>query len=181
VFGLFGLLGYRFSTRIADIGDTRYWRAEWPGDPAGDYGPLNAIARNKVNLSKVVQRWSDMLRVAASLVTHKVRAYDVLRMLGREGHPTPLGQAFAEYGRIAKTLHLLAMVDPVDDTHRRAVNALTTVQESRHKLARTIFHGRRGQIYRAYREGQEDQLGALGLVLNAVVGLMRLGHVRLAI
>ena len=153
VFGLFRLLGYRFSPRIADIGDTRYWRAEWPGDPAGDYGPLNAIARNKVNLSKVVQRWPDMLRVAGSLVTHKVRAYDVLRMLGREGHPTPLGQAFAEYGRIAKTLHLLAMVDPVDDTHRRAVNAQTTVQESRHKLARTIFHGRRGQIYRAYREG----------------------------
>ncbi|SQD97365.1 hypothetical protein FMEAI12_4020094 [Parafrankia sp. Ea1.12] len=91
------------------------------------------------------------------------------RMLGRDGHPTPLGQAFAEYGRIAKTLHLLAMVDPLDDTHRRAVNTQTTVQESRHKLARTIFHGRRGQIYQAYREGQEDQLGALGLVLNAVV------------
>jgi len=43
------------------------------------------------------------------------------------------------------------------------------VQESRHQLGRKIFHGRRGQIYQAYREGQEDQLGALGLVLNAVV------------
>jgi len=92
-----------------------------------------------------------------------------LRMLGRDGHPTPLGQGFVEYGRIAKTLHLLAMVDPVDDTHRRAVNAQTTVQESRHKLARVICHGKRGQIYQAYREGQEDQLAALGLALNAVV------------
>ena len=61
------------------------------------------------------------------------------------------------------------MVDPVDDTHRRAVNAQTTVQESRHKLARVICHGKRGQIYQAYREGQEDQLAALGLALNAVV------------
>ena len=34
---------------------------------------------------------------------------------------------------------------------------------------RFIFHGRRGQIYQRYREGQEDQLGALGLVLNAIV------------
>ncbi|WP_035952069.1 Tn3 family transposase [Parafrankia sp. EUN1f] len=169
VFGVFRLLGYRFSPRIADIGDTRYWRATWPGDPAGDYGPLNAIARNKVNLRRILDHWPDLLRVAGSLVTGQVRAYDVLRMLGRDGHPTPLGQAFAEYGRIAKTLHLLAMVDPLDDTHRRAVNTQTTVQESRHKLARTIFHGRRGQIYQAYREGQEDQLGALGLVLNAVV------------
>jgi hypothetical protein len=27
-------------------------------------------------------------------------------MLARDGHPTPLAQAFAEYGRIAKSLRL---------------------------------------------------------------------------
>ena len=74
-----------------------------------------------------------------------------------------------EYGRIAKTLHLIALIDPVDATYRRAINTQLTVQESRHRLARAIFHGRRGQIFQRYREGQEDQLGALGLVLNAVV------------
>ncbi len=168
VFGVFRILGYRFSPRISDIGDTRYWRATWPRQPEGGYGPLNSIARNKVNLDKITTMWPDMLRVAGSLVTHQVRAYDVLRMLGRHGHPSPLGQAFAEYGRIAKTVHLLAMVDPIDDTHRRAVNTQTTVQESRHRLARKIFHGKRGRLYQKYREGQEDQLGALGLVLNAV-------------
>lgn len=168
VFGLFKMLGYRFSPRIADIGDTKYWRAHWPDAPATDYGPLNAIARHKVNLSKIETHWPDLLRVIGSLITHQVRAYDVLKMLGRDGSPTPLGQAFTEYGRIAKTLHLLAMIDPVDDTHHRGVNAQTTVQESRHRLARKIFHGRRGQIYQKYREGQEDQLGALGLVVNAI-------------
>ena len=168
VFGLFSMLGYRFSPRIADIGDTRYWRAQWPAEPVSDYGPLNAIARNKVNLSRVETHWPDMLRVVGSLVTHQVRAYDVLKMLGRDGRPTPLGQAFAEYGRIPKTLHLLAMIDPIDDTHRRGVNTQTTVQESRHRLARKVFHGKRGQIYQRYREGQEDQLGALGIVVNAI-------------
>jgi hypothetical protein len=29
-----------------------------------DYGPLNAIARNKVNLDKVITHWPDLLRVA---------------------------------------------------------------------------------------------------------------------
>jgi TnpA family transposase len=72
-------------------------------------------------------------------------------------------------GRIAKTLHLLRVVDPVDDTYRRQMNRQFTVQESRHKLARDICHGKRGQIMQAYRTGLEDQLGALGLVLNAVV------------
>ncbi len=44
-----------------------------------------------------------------------------------------------------------------------------TVQESRHRLARKLFHGQRGELRQRYREGQEDSLGALGLVLNAVV------------
>ena len=36
-------------------------------------------------------------------------------------------------------------------------------------VARVIFHGQRGELRQRYREGQEDQLGALGLVVNAVV------------
>jgi hypothetical protein len=49
------------------------------------------------------------------------------------------------------------------------MNRQLTVQESRHRLARAICHVGWGQIRQAYREGQEDQLAALGLVLNAVV------------
>jgi TnpA family transposase len=66
-------------------------------------------------------------------------------------------------------MDLLALVDPKDDTHRRLMNRQLTVQESRHRLARAICHGGRGQIRQAYRDGQEDQLAGLGLVLNAVV------------
>jgi TnpA family transposase len=168
VFGLFTMLGYRFSPRLRDLSDQRFWRAEMPGEAAGDYGPLNAIARNRVNLDKVITWWPDMLRVAGSLITNQVRAYDLLRVFGREGRMSPLGQAFAEYGRIDKTMHLLALCDPVDDTYRRRMNRQLTVQESRHRLARAICHGKRGQIMQAYREGQEDQLAALGLVINCV-------------
>jgi Tn3 transposase DDE domain len=41
--------------------------------------------------------------------------------------------------------------------------------EDRHKLARAVFHGKRGELRQRYREGQEDQLGALGLVVNIIV------------
>ncbi len=51
----------------------------------------------------------DMLRVSGSLTTGTVRAYDLIRALGRDGQPTSLGQAFVDYGRIAKTLHLRAL------------------------------------------------------------------------
>jgi hypothetical protein len=35
--------------------------------------------------------------------------------------------------------------------------------------ARRIFFGRLGELRAGYRDGMEDQLGALGLALNAVV------------
>jgi hypothetical protein len=53
--------------------------------------------------------------------------------------------------------------------YRRSLLIQVNTGERRHGLARTVFQGRRGQLRQAYREGQEDQLGALGLVLNAIV------------
>lgn len=41
--------------------------------------------------------------------------------------------------------------------------------EGRHALARDVFHGKRGELHQHYREGQEDQLSALGLVVNMIV------------
>ncbi|MFF0775651.1 Tn3 family transposase [Nonomuraea wenchangensis] len=49
------------------------------------------------------------------------------------------------------------------------VGAQPNVQEARHRLARKIAFGNRGQLRQRYREGREDQLDALGLALNAVV------------
>lgn len=46
-----------------------------------------------------------------SIHTGVVRAYDVIRMLSRDGRPTPRGDAIAHYGRIAKTQHILRLAD----------------------------------------------------------------------
>ena len=73
VFGLFRLLGYRFSPRIADLSDQRFWRALLPGAPDSDYGPLNAVARHRVSLARIRAHWDDMTRVAGSLVTSQGR------------------------------------------------------------------------------------------------------------
>ena len=102
-----------------------------------------------------------------SIYTGAVRAYDVVRMLQRDGHPTPLGEAIASYGRMFKSLHILAYVD--DETIAATSRASATLQEGRHSLAEAIFHGKKGELYQRYHKGMEDQLGALGLVLNCVV------------
>jgi len=84
-----------------------------------------------VNLAKIQEAWSDILRVAGSLSTGAVRAYDLMRMMSRDGRPSHLGQAFAEYGFIAKMLHLLSFID-VDDRYRRQGSRQLTIQEGRH-------------------------------------------------
>jgi hypothetical protein len=75
--------------------------------------------------------------------------------------------AVPELGRVAKTLYLLNYLD--DEAYRRRILTQLNRGESRHGVARAIFHGQRGELRQRYREGQEDQLGALGLVVNAVV------------
>jgi len=56
-----------------------------------------------------------------------------------------------------------------DEPYRRRILTQLNRIAARHAVARQVFHGQRGQLRQRYREGQEDQLGALGLVLNAIV------------
>jgi TnpA family transposase len=163
IFGLFWLLGYRFSPRIADIGDARFWRI----DPTADYGALNGIARHKINMDRIIEPWDDVLRLAGSLKLGHVQAGGIMRMLQVADRPTKWAQAVAELGRIDKTLHMLTFID--DETKRRRVLTQLNRGEARHSLARIVFHGKRGELRQRYREGQEDQLGALGLVVNVIV------------
>jgi TnpA family transposase len=90
-----------------------------------------------------------------------------MRTLQISDRPTKLAQAVAEFGRIEKTIHCLTYIE--DETKRRRTLTQLNRGEDRHKLARAVFHGKRGELRQRYREGQEDQLGALGLVLNIIV------------
>lgn len=61
-------------------------------------------------------------------------------------------------------------VDFIDDeTKRRDTLTQLNRGEGRHSVARAVFHGKRGELRQNYRAGQEDQLGALGLVRNMIV------------
>lgn len=163
VFGVFYLLGIQFSPRIADIGGARFWRV----DRKADYGILNELAAHKLNVKTIIDHWDDFLRLAGSLKLGVVQAAGLTRTLQTNDRPTKLSRALQEFGRLIKTLYMLRFID--DESYRRRILVQLNRGEGRHKLARAIFHGRRGELRQRYREGQEDQLGALGLVLNLVV------------
>ncbi|HHP0489160.1 TPA: Tn3 family transposase, partial [Vibrio harveyi] len=56
-----------------------------------------------------------------------------------------------------------------DEDYRRRILTQLNRGEGRHAVARAVCYGQRGEIKKRYREGQEDQLGALGIVTNAIV------------
>ncbi|GGJ59921.1 hypothetical protein GCM10008938_52550 [Deinococcus roseus] len=70
VFGLYRLLGYQFSPRLADLTDQRFWRV----DKEADYGALNKLARHKINTEIIREHWDEILRVVGSLTTRTVKA-----------------------------------------------------------------------------------------------------------
>jgi TnpA family transposase len=162
VFGLFWLLGYQFSPRLADIGDARFWRV----DRAADYGPLDGLARHRIDVELIKRNWEDLLRLAGSLKLGRIHAGAIMRVLQVKDRPTTLARALAELGRIIKTLHMLGYIDSKEK--RRRILTQLNRQEFRHRLARRVCHGDRGEIRKAYRQEQEEQLGALGLTLNAI-------------
>ena len=163
IFGLFRLLGYQYSPRLADAGGATFWRI----NPT-DYGPLNGLARHQVNARLIEQHYDDLLRVAGSLLQRHTTASQLVRALrSHTRHLASLARALQHVGRAAKTLHLLDYCN--DQPFRRRILTQLNRGESRHALARDVCHGYRGELRQRYRQGQEEQLGALGLIVNAIV------------
>lgn len=163
VFALAWALGYRYGPRLADLADRRLWVT----DPAADYGPLAGLARNRARLPVIADQWDQICRLAASLEARTVTPSAILRSLQRGPNPSSLARALVELGRIIKTLHVLDYC--VDPLYRRAIHRVLNRGESRNSLARDMFHGSRGRLRQHYQAGQENQLGALGLMVNVVV------------
>jgi TnpA family transposase len=155
-------VGVDYRPELADLPDQKLWRT----NPSADYRLLDQVARGKIDLSRVTRHWPDLVRVAASVHSGEICASDVMRMLQRGGNPTQLGDALAHFGRIFKTLHVLAYVER--EPYRRGIKRMRNLQEERHGLAKHVFHGRKGELREAYHAGMEDQLGALGLITNAI-------------
>jgi TnpA family transposase len=168
VYGMFAVCGYQFAPRHADITDTQMWWVDTAmldgTPPRGGRGPrawgdFATLGLRRVSLPAILSHWDDMVRVAGSLATGQVRAYDLIRMMMADGRVTGLGSAFASYGRIFKTLHLLQVIHV--EEYRRMIGAQLNVGESRHNLARRVFFGNLGRLMRGYERGMEDPLTEL--------------------
>jgi hypothetical protein len=155
VFGLFWLLGYQFSPRLADFGEARFWRM----DPKADYGALNGLARQRINIPRIERSWDDLLRVAGSLKMGTVSASELIRGSRAAAAPRRWAGPSASGPRGQDAV-------PAELPGRRGVSPRILTQlnrgESRHGVARAIFHGQRGELRQRYREGRRTNWGRWG-------------------
>jgi len=163
IFALFWLLGYQLSPRLADIGSTRLWRI----DPKADYGVLDDSAKSKASLKLTIKHWDDVLRITASLKLGHIGASELIKSLFKNNRPSSLAKAIINIGRIRKTIYILRFID--DNEYRRHILGQLNKGESRHSVFRAIYHGKKGEVYKHYKEDQEDQLNSLSLVTNDIV------------
>lgn len=161
VFGLFALLGYQFSPRLADAGEARFWRM----DRKADYGPLSGVSLNRVRVGLIRENRDELLRVAGSPKLETVTASEFARTLRTGPRTSAIAAAIAEVGRAAESLSLLSYAD--DAAHRRRTLVRLNRHEKRHELARKVFHGQRARGDGGTLPGGTGG-PARGLVVNAV-------------
>ncbi len=130
IFGLFWLLGYQFSPRLADAGEAVFWRV----DKSANYGALDELARGCADLSKAENQWDEMMRTAGSLKLGTIHASELIRSLLKSSRPSGLAQAIMAVGRVNKTLYLLNYID--DEDYRRRILTQLNRGEGRHAVAR---------------------------------------------
>ena len=164
MFGCYRILDFELSPRMADSGGARFWTL----DPLADYGRLNAIATNVIDRGVIELCYDDILRVGGSLLQRQTTGSELMRALrSHTRHLATLGRALAAVGRVPKTIHLLDYCN--DPIYRRAILGQINRGEGRHELARRVCHGNKGELPQPYQRGQEEQIGALGLVVNCIV------------
>ena len=144
VVGLFWLLGYPFSPRVADLGDAPFGRV----DRRADDGVFNGMARSRVHTTRMARNGDDVWRVAGSLHQGTVSASERMRSRLRSQGPSTLARAIGAWGRMPKTLSMLASVDAERD-RRRFLTQLNR-GERRPSGARAVLHGPRGARRQRY-------------------------------
>jgi len=165
VFGTFDISGLLFSPRLKDIGVQSLYR--FRSIPIRKYKNLKSRFKGIIDEKRIVGMWDDLLRMEASFRFGWVTASLVLKKLEVLPKNNELARALQEYGRIAKTIHILRWYE--NEKRRRRINKQLNKGEAVHALREYIHHANKGKIRRKYYDEQQNQAACLNLVTNIVI------------
>jgi len=165
LFGLFALLGLKFSPRIRDIGEQRLYRLERLSEK--EHPLLKPMIKGLIDQGLIVQYWDELLRVAGSLKLGYVTASLLVGKLQSYPQQNGLGRAIAEYGKLVKTIFILHYYE--SEAYRHRIEGQLNKGEGLHFVREFVMFGNQGQLRKRESEGQINQASCLNLVTNCLV------------
>jgi TnpA family transposase len=165
IFSLFDLLGFRFTSRLWDIGSRRLYAS---GPIAlQDYPRLQPHVAGRIKRPRILDWWDETLRLTGSLKLGYVTASLMVQKLQAYPQQNALAQALQEYGRLVRTLHVLRWYANNED--RRRILRQLNKGEALHDLRAYLMIANKGQLRRKRGEELAHQASCLDLVTNAVI------------
>lgn len=144
------LLGFELMPRLKGIHRQRLYRP----DPGEAYANLELVmASRSINWELIEQQLDAMVKHAAALKMGMADAESILRRFTRTNIQHPAYKAFAELGKVIKTIFLCRYLASED--LRREINEGLNVVENWNSANGFIFYGKGGELATNRREDQE--------------------------
>ena len=117
VFGLTDLLGFGFCPNIAKM--LRQNIYTFKENPIADYKEKGylVLPKNYIKEELIKDNWDDVLRLITSLKLKYCTASEIFTRWNSYSKQHPLSAALKEYGKLAKTLHILRFTDDLERNH----------------------------------------------------------------
>jgi TnpA family transposase len=163
VFAMCALLGYQFAPRLRNLSSLRLYGMQGITSPK----IMQELIAARVNLTRIEQQWSDIVRLVASIITHKVVPSEILRQLASFPRQNELAIALREIGRIERTLFILEWISS-EALQRRTQMGLNK-GEAHHALKRALNFNRRGEITDQTSENQHLRMLHLNLLAAIII------------
>jgi TnpA family transposase len=163
VFAMCVLLGYQFAPRLRNLSSLRLYGMKGITLPK----IMKELFVAKANIERIKQQWPDIVRLIASVITHRIVPSEILRQLASFPRQNELAIALREIGRIERTIFILTWISS-SDMQRRAQMGLNK-GEAHHALKRALNFNRRGEITDRGSENQHLRMMHLNLLAAIII------------
>ncbi|WP_406314982.1 transposase [Streptosporangium sp. NBC_01639] len=166
-FRLFDLVGKALTPRIRDLGKITLVRDDSPVVTNARYPHAGPLLADRWNENLVAECWSDLLRMAGSLMFGETTASLIVGKWSAASRQNTLAAALKEWGRMRRTIHTARYLS--DPVYRRKISRQLNKGESLHALRRDLHYPQQGTIVRPHLADQTEQAWCLSLLTNAVI------------
>jgi len=167
LFGLTDLLGFGFCPNIAKMLRQKIYTFKEQSIPAYREKGYLVLPKAYLNEQLIQDNWEDILRLITSLKLKYCTSSQIFTRFNSYSKQHPLYAALKEYGRMAKTLHVLRFTDDLEmrQDNRKSGNAI----ESSNRFSSAIFFANGGEMIYLTRTEQQIADACKNLIKNAII------------